>query len=301
MASTENDASSSRPEQSNDRCPICLQLFDDQVVLDSCFHAFCRFCILQWAEFEPARRHGKNRCPLCRSHFSVLYSNFDPASQTYNSSFMDEESNTHWSQHYEAQNALKAQQSRTLHGEGAIRRRRALIYAQRLHPIVTFVIPQFPASLHRGHLVVLTKVTQAFSGKSSLFLSREIPILLLHDNMRPGLASYGTQQSEISLLTDLILSSSSTKIVDLVRFVSACCQYDAVKTPIESVLQQPEDLISCMPDSIKDLCTELSPFFGESTPYLLRELMLFCLSPWKLEDYEHRMQYIDAEDAHVDS
>ncbi|KAI8808979.1 hypothetical protein BJ742DRAFT_807071 [Cladochytrium replicatum] len=43
-------------------CSICLQLYDDKTVLDSCYHAFCFVCINQWAQVS-------RQCPLCKRPF----------------------------------------------------------------------------------------------------------------------------------------------------------------------------------------------------------------------------------------
>lgn len=207
---------------------------------------------------------------------------------------MSEQENTHWTQYYDAQNALQAQLDRTQHADGITRRRRALVYAQRLRPLVNFAIPLFPDNLLRGHLLLVTKVTQAFSAKAPLFLARELPLLLLHDLMVPGLTSQTIQGTEIAILTDLIVTEAKTCIVDLVRFVRLCCAYDSNRPPAESADLQPSDLSSVMPESVKSFVTRrLGPFLRENSAIFLRELLLFCLSPWKLEQYESNMEYQD--------
>jgi len=52
-------------KECNDKCPICLQDFEIPCLLDKCFHQFCIFCILQWAEITAS-------CPLCKSSFNTL-------------------------------------------------------------------------------------------------------------------------------------------------------------------------------------------------------------------------------------
>jgi len=52
-------------KECNDKCPICLQDFEIPCLLDKCFHQFCIFCILQWAEITAS-------CPLCKSSFNTF-------------------------------------------------------------------------------------------------------------------------------------------------------------------------------------------------------------------------------------
>uniref|UniRef100_A0A8B9MZM9 RING-type E3 ubiquitin transferase n=1 Tax=Accipiter nisus TaxID=211598 RepID=A0A8B9MZM9_9AVES len=41
------------------RCPICLDSWEEASYVMPCLHPFCCPCILQWAESKPA-------CPLCK-------------------------------------------------------------------------------------------------------------------------------------------------------------------------------------------------------------------------------------------
>ncbi|KAI9502102.1 hypothetical protein GGI25_003595 [Coemansia spiralis] len=41
-------------------CPICLQPITQKCYTDPCYHQFCLYCLLQWAEHYP-------RCPLCNT------------------------------------------------------------------------------------------------------------------------------------------------------------------------------------------------------------------------------------------
>ncbi|XP_075898032.1 PHD and RING finger domain-containing protein 1-like isoform X2 [Nelusetta ayraudi] len=52
----------------SDKCSICLRPFDKQAVasLESCQHAFCLECILQWSQTA-------NTCPVDRSSFAVIH------------------------------------------------------------------------------------------------------------------------------------------------------------------------------------------------------------------------------------
>ncbi|KAL1923408.1 uncharacterized protein VTP21DRAFT_8388 [Calcarisporiella thermophila] len=60
-------ASSSKDQLPEETCSICLQIYQDKSLLNSCFHAFCFACILQWIEY--ARRA---RCPLCVQPFEYI-------------------------------------------------------------------------------------------------------------------------------------------------------------------------------------------------------------------------------------
>ncbi|GAB0204834.1 E3 ubiquitin-protein ligase Topors-like [Grus japonensis] len=51
-----------------DRCPICLDSWEEASFVVPCFHRFCYPCILRWAESKP-------ECPLCkRGILSILHS-----------------------------------------------------------------------------------------------------------------------------------------------------------------------------------------------------------------------------------
>ncbi|XP_074934785.1 uncharacterized protein LOC142050232 [Phalacrocorax aristotelis] len=58
------------------RCPICLDRWEDTSYVTPCLHQFCYLCILQWAETKP-------ECPLCKSiilsimHWVQADDNFD--------------------------------------------------------------------------------------------------------------------------------------------------------------------------------------------------------------------------------
>ena len=50
----------------SDECGVCLELFLDASVLDSCKHIFCFKCISEWVKKKP-------ECPYCRSKFESVY------------------------------------------------------------------------------------------------------------------------------------------------------------------------------------------------------------------------------------
>uniref|UniRef100_A0A8D0FXU1 E3 ubiquitin-protein ligase Topors n=1 Tax=Strix occidentalis caurina TaxID=311401 RepID=A0A8D0FXU1_STROC len=50
------------------RCPICLDSWDDAAYVMPCVHRFCYRCILRWAETKP-------ECPLCKRRVqSIVHS-----------------------------------------------------------------------------------------------------------------------------------------------------------------------------------------------------------------------------------
>ncbi|CAN0321264.1 unnamed protein product [Bubo scandiacus] len=52
----------------DDRCPICLDSWEEASFVMPCLHQFCYLCILRWAESKP-------ECPLCkRTILSILHS-----------------------------------------------------------------------------------------------------------------------------------------------------------------------------------------------------------------------------------
>nr|XP_021143656.1 uncharacterized protein LOC110359031 isoform X2 [Columba livia]XP_021143657.1 uncharacterized protein LOC110359031 isoform X2 [Columba livia] len=73
--SSTSPAPPSPPQQMNsmameleDRCPICLDSWDDVAYVMPCLHQFCFMCILQWAETKP-------ECLLCTGRvLSITYS-----------------------------------------------------------------------------------------------------------------------------------------------------------------------------------------------------------------------------------
>ncbi|NXT95236.1 TOPRS ligase, partial [Anhinga rufa] len=51
-----------------DRCPVCLDSWDDAAYVMPCLHQFCCPCILRWAESKP-------ECPLCKRRVqSIVHS-----------------------------------------------------------------------------------------------------------------------------------------------------------------------------------------------------------------------------------
>jgi hypothetical protein len=262
---------------------------EDPVALDSCFHAFCRFCILQWIEFEPARRHGKNRCPLCRSQFKALTFDFDVETKQFDIVYVDDSlANVHWSQFKNAQSAIE-QQKVQRKSEGVVRRRRALVYSQHLLPIVGFRIPLIPTDISAGHRRVLEKVIASFEGRASSFLSRELPILLAHDLMAYGLDSYTTQQNETSLLTDLILGSAPGAMAELIRFTYA---WTLCTTSTGAIV--PEKLNIKPLGAAEIVISGVAAVIGaEMATILIRELMIFVLSQWSLAQFDTLLTYVD--------
>ena len=53
----QEDATESQSEQT---CPICLDVLHDRALLDGCFHPFCFECIMEWLNVS-------RTCPLCKS------------------------------------------------------------------------------------------------------------------------------------------------------------------------------------------------------------------------------------------
>ncbi|KAK4816352.1 hypothetical protein QYF61_015666 [Mycteria americana] len=52
----------------DDRCPICLDSWDNAAYVMPCLHQFCYGCILRWAESKP-------ECPLCKRRVqSIVHS-----------------------------------------------------------------------------------------------------------------------------------------------------------------------------------------------------------------------------------
>ena len=51
-----------------DRCPVCLDSWDDAAYVMPCLHQFCYPCIVRWAESKP-------KCPLCKRRVqSIVHS-----------------------------------------------------------------------------------------------------------------------------------------------------------------------------------------------------------------------------------
>ena len=46
-------------------CPICLKVPKSYFRPNSCFHLFCRKCLIQWIKI-------KKQCPLCRTIFNNI-------------------------------------------------------------------------------------------------------------------------------------------------------------------------------------------------------------------------------------
>ncbi|CAN0330390.1 unnamed protein product [Bubo scandiacus] len=64
------DQVESMATEPGNRCPICLDSWDDAAYVMPCVHRFCYRCILRWAETKP-------ECPLCKRRVQSI-----PASQS---------------------------------------------------------------------------------------------------------------------------------------------------------------------------------------------------------------------------
>uniref|UniRef100_A0A8C3PIG2 RING-type E3 ubiquitin transferase n=1 Tax=Calidris pygmaea TaxID=425635 RepID=A0A8C3PIG2_9CHAR len=51
----------------DDRCPICLDSWEEPSHLMPCLHRFCYRCILRWAQSKP-------ECPLCKRRIASIVS-----------------------------------------------------------------------------------------------------------------------------------------------------------------------------------------------------------------------------------
>jgi len=278
------------PAEPDSKCPICLQPYEDMVILNNCFHAFCRFCIFQWAEYEPARRHGPNKCPLCRTQFQALYHNYCADSQSYDVTHMEKDVNPiHWSQYHAEEDSNRLQTSDSKN-EAVVRHRRLLVYARSLLPIIDFKMPKMDQS-SPSYASLLRKLSSQFQSKAPQFIARELPILLLHSTMRPGSSSYATQQSEVSLLTDLIMALLPDAIPSLLSFALLRSQ-----SPIN---QSDSSLLTAFrkqDNSLDPLYEAIFQFLPSAAPTFLRELALFVVSPYSVSSFELNVHYVDPTD-----
>ncbi|XP_038625832.1 E3 ubiquitin-protein ligase Topors [Tachyglossus aculeatus] len=53
-------------DTSPDKCPICLDGFENMAYLDLCFHRFCFRCVQEWSK-------NKAECPLCKQPFHSIF------------------------------------------------------------------------------------------------------------------------------------------------------------------------------------------------------------------------------------
>lgn len=67
MALELEDETQTAPAASSteDRCPVCLEDYEQKAFVDACFHAFCFTCIVQWSEVA-------NSCPMCKMNFQSI-------------------------------------------------------------------------------------------------------------------------------------------------------------------------------------------------------------------------------------
>ena len=56
-------------ESAEERCPICLEDYEDKAFIDACFHAFCFGCIVKAVEVTTGR------CPMCKATFDTVIHN----------------------------------------------------------------------------------------------------------------------------------------------------------------------------------------------------------------------------------
>jgi E3 ubiquitin-protein ligase Topors len=232
----------------NNICPICLEPFESPTLLDSCFHKFCFLCITQWAQISQT-------CPLCKSWFRSLIYGIDKDTHTYKRLYLEDV------KQFQKNKKIKTLSDSTAQIQQQSRR---IIYAQKLRPVINFPLSKIPFPRPTTTDPTVSKrslsfqneenLRQSWLNKLSLWLQRELPILLSAENTEPNC----NIEEEIKIIT----------------------------TVISGLLQQYGDLNLPQPKK------ELSEFFFEDTEQFIHELMTFLRSPYDMMTYDQKVIYI---------
>jgi E3 ubiquitin-protein ligase Topors len=231
----------------NNICPICLDPFESPTLLDSCFHKFCFLCINQWAQVTQT-------CPLCKSWFRSLIYGIDKDTQTYKRLYLEDV------KQFQKNKKIKTLSDSTTQIQQQSRR---VIYTQKLKPVINFPLSKIPfprptttdPTINKRSLSYQNEenLRQSWLNKLSLWLQRELPILLSIENTEP-----------------------SCNIEEEIKIIA---------TVISGLLQQYGDLNLPQPKK------ELSEFFFDDTEQFIHELMTFLRSPYDMMTYDQKVIY----------
>lgn len=243
----------------SEKCPICLEEFEDMVILNRCFHCFCRICIIQWIEYEPLKISGIHCCPLCRSPFSSLINLINANSSLFDLSYLNKPSIGN-----------------------IVDLRRRTVYALNLYPIIEEDF-QIINPWHQG---INEKSNQINTLKMNSWLKRDLPVVLNHEIMPFTSDSSQKQVEEISIISLFIASFIASIFEDLYNWVKTYKDcFSLIDQKYIFTLLPPEN------QGIIYFQDKIRPFFAHQTEKFVREFIIFMCMPFKLQQFDLKVKY----------
>ncbi|KAF9927961.1 hypothetical protein FBU30_002749 [Linnemannia zychae] len=234
------------------RCPICLNVFDDRAVLESCHHEYCFSCITQWSSLS-------HTCPLCIQPFTSCIHRIQ----------VDENYSTHF---FEPRPG-RLTAADTVVPHGTIRR--------------LYGAPQWrsrPRNVYRNNLYVRHIGASRVSGFQQITPEtfRMFPQRL--DRLIPWI------RRELQAITTLSATSSNSQQsnVDFTRPVNAYEEIDSGLEIIREYIIAVCKRYDLQTDQGQDLIRD---FLHDHTEHFVHELMGFARSPFSMEAYDRFAQY----------
>jgi hypothetical protein len=199
VSSDSEDSESSGDSSSHlehPKCPICLaeDYDDDKALIKGCYHAFCLFCILQWAEMTRS-------CPICKSRINHIVSNIDADSGTFTIIDLDQPPSSRSS------SSAKSKSMQNLSQEKIHTMARRRVYEQALKPVKEFSvpIPFGPSAAHFKTPSALENDRRNWRRKMDVWIQAEAPVVFNHHLVKSTLHAdeESVRDQEIQMLMSM--------------------------------------------------------------------------------------------------
>lgn len=247
-------SSDSSEEIERPKCPICFagDYDGDKCLVKGCYHAFCLFCIMQWAEMTRA-------CPLCKHKIVQLVTNLNDDNGTFTLVDLDAAS----SGAKISSSKPKSMQSISQENIHQLLRRR--VYQDALHPSREFSgsVPfDSPNAAETRNSSFLENVRKNWLRKTEIWIKAEAPVVFNH-HLVVGTLSVDQEtlkEQEIKILLSMVTSLLQSGAGDLRQSPSAR--------------------------------TQLSSLIGDDADIFIRDLMLFLHSPCRTpQEFDAEVQF----------
>eukprot|EP01122_Echinamoeba_exundans_P000315 TRINITY_DN10284_c0_g1_i1.p1 TRINITY_DN10284_c0_g1~~TRINITY_DN10284_c0_g1_i1.p1 ORF type:complete len:314 (+),score=61.97 TRINITY_DN10284_c0_g1_i1:34-975(+) len=196
ISSDSEHSKESSSHEEHPKCPICLaeDYDDDKALVKGCYHAFCFFCILQWAEMTRA-------CPICKTRINHIVSNIDSDAGTFTIVDLDKQPSSRSSSSTKSK-SMQIQSQEKIH---QMARRR--VYEQALKPVKEFSvqIPFGPSAALFKTPSVLENERRNWRRKLEVWIQSEAPVVFNHHLVKSTLHAdeENVRDQEIQMLLSI--------------------------------------------------------------------------------------------------